>query len=269
MPDEVYTLVRGRRPLLISLPHAGFHIPEALRPHYLPRALGSEDTDWHLEAVYAPLAEALGASLLVARLSRYVVDLNRPAEDVPMYPGVNNTGLCPLSFFDGSPIYREGQAPDAAERQRRVQRYWQPYHQALAAEMTRLQAEHGRALLWDGHSIESELPWLFEGRLPDFNLGSNNGASCASAIRDAVAARLAAQQDFSQVVDGRFKGGYITRHYGRPAQGWQALQMEMVQASYMLEDKDHAPPRPLIESRTAACRELLGGLLQTYLGAAA
>lgn len=268
MTEAIYTLRRGRTPLLISLPHAGSWIPPELHERLTPRALRSEDTDWHLEALYLPLAEQLDASLLVARCSRYVVDLNRPPEDQPMYPGVNNTALCPTTFFDGSPLYREGREPDVAERQARVEQYWRPYHQALEGELVRLQAAHGQALLWDGHSIESELPWLFEGRLPDLNLGSNAGAACAPALRDAVAARLAAQSDFTQVVDGRFKGGYITRHYGRPDQGRHALQMEMVQASYMLEDKQHPAPRPLLEARAARVRPLLGALLQAYLEAA-
>ena len=268
MAPPVFTLRPGRVPLLISLPHAGSHIPPALRERLQPRAAASEDTDWHLEALYAPLAERLGASLLVATHSRYVVDLNRPSEDQPMYAGVNNTGLCPTTFFDGEPLYREGQEPDAAERAARVQAYWQPYHQALAAELQRLRAAHGVALLWDGHSIERELPWLFDGRLPDLNLGSNAGAACGPRLREAVAAQLAAQQDYTQVVDGRFKGGYITRHYGRPAEHQHALQMEMVQATYMLEDKTHPAPRPLLEARVARVRPLLGALLQAYLEAA-
>ncbi len=262
------TLRQGRVPLLISLPHAGFEIPVDQRSRYTERALASEDTDWHLEAVYAPIAEALGASLLVPRWSRYLIDLNRPDDDQPMYAGANNTGLCPLTHFDGAALYRPGQEPDKAERQRRVQAYWRPYHQTLEAELQRLKAAHGRALLWDGHSIESELPWLFEGRLPELNLGSNQGAACGPAALQAVAAVLAGQQDYSQVVDGRFKGGHITRRYGRPGDGVQALQMEMVQAVYMLEDKRHPTPRPLLEARVDRLRPLLQRLLQAFLDAA-
>lgn len=265
MSDKNYRLQPGRVPLLISLPHCGFEIPADQAHRYSERALRSEDTDWHLEAVYAPIAELLGASLLVPRWSRYLIDLNRPPTDAPMYAGSNNTGLCPLTDFEGRPLYRDGQQPDAAERQRRVALYWQPYHQALEAELQRLRAQHGVALLWDGHSIESELPWLFEGRLPDLNLGSNQGTACGAALRDAVAGVLAAQQDYTQIVDGRFKGGHITRHYGRPAQGIHALQMEMVQAIYMLEDKAHPAPRPLLEARVDRLRPLLQRLLQAFL----
>lgn len=251
-------------PLLISLPHAGFAIPPDQQARYTARALASEDSDWHLEAVYAPLAEQLGASLLVPVWSRYLIDLNRPDSDTPMYAGSNNTGLCPLTHFDGVPLYRPGCEPDAAERKRRVARYWRPYHQALQAELQRLHALHGVALLWDGHSIESELPWLFSGRLPMLNLGSNAGAACAPERLQRVAAELAGQSEYTQVVDGRFKGGHITRAYGRPAAGVHALQMEMVQASYMLEDRQHPVPRPLLQERVQRLQPLLLRLLQAF-----
>jgi N-formylglutamate deformylase len=264
-----YRLIPGSAPLLISLPHVGTHIPVEGRDAYRPRALASEDTDWHLEAVYAPIAQALGASLLVPEASRYWIDLNRPADNAPMYPGANNTELCPTRFFDGTPIYQDGRAPDAAEQARRVDSHWRPYHQALAGELARLKARHGHALLWDGHSIESELPWLFEGRLPDLNLGIASGASCTPAVREALGAVLAAQTRYTQVVDGRFKGGHITRHYGRPHEGVQAIQMEMVQAIYMLEDKAHPTPRPLRPERVAELQPLLTALLRTYLETAA
>lgn len=260
-----FRLMPGSAPLLISLPHVGTAIPTEGRSAYRPRALASEDTDWHLEAVYAPIAQALGASLLVPEASRYWIDLNRPADNAPMYPGANNTELCPTRFFDGTPIYQDGHAPDAAEQARRVDSHWRPYHQALAGELARLKALHGHALLWDGHSIESELPWLFEGRLPDLNLGTASGASCTPAVREALGAVLAAQTRYTQVVDGRFKGGHITRHYGRPNEGVQAIQMEMVQAIYMVEDKAHPTPRPLVPQKVDALRPLLQQLLQTYL----
>ncbi|MBH9552550.1 N-formylglutamate deformylase [Inhella gelatinilytica] len=266
--SEVFTLRQGTRPLLISLPHVGFEIPVDQHPRYIDKALTSADTDWHLERLYRPIAERLGASLLVPRFSRYLIDLNRPDNDAPMYPGASNTELCPTRDFEGQPLYRPGQEPDAAERQRRLDTYWRPYHQALRGELDRLKAAHGVALLWDGHSIESELPWLFEGRLPDLNLGSANGASCGAALRSAVAAVLEGQTRYTQVVDGRFKGGHITRHYGQPEQGVHALQMEMVQAIYMLEDKAHVAPRPYLEDRAAELAPVLETMLSAYLGAA-
>src|SRR6185436_17389945 len=203
----IYRLQRGTRPLLVSLPHVGRLIPGELQPLFSERALQVEDTDWHLDQLYAFAHEELGASLIVPRHSRFVIDLNRPRENTPMYAGANNTELCPTRFFTGEPIYREGHAPDAAQIDARRATYWQPYHDALATELARLRAEHGHAVLFDGHSIRSELPWLFEGELPALNLGTADGAACAPALRAALASVLAGQQRYSHVVDGRFKGG--------------------------------------------------------------
>jgi N-formylglutamate deformylase len=173
--------------------------------------------------------------MLVPRWSRYLIDLNRPPEDAPMYPGANNTGLCPTHFFSGDPLYLEGQAPDAAEIARRRDAYWLPYHDALQAELARLRAQHGHVLLFDGHSIRSRLPWLFDGKLPDLNLGTADGRSCAASLRGMLAAALQSQHAYTQVVDGRFKGGYITRRYGEPQQGVHAVQLEMCLSVYMDE----------------------------------
>lgn len=235
--SPVYTLHRGTRPLLVSVPHCGTEIPPDIAAALVPRALATEDADWHVDRLYA-FAKDLGASLLVPRFSRYVVDLNRPPENTPMYPGQNNTELVPTRFFTGEPLYREGRTPGQAEVQRRVAAYWQPYHDALGGELERLRAEHGHAVLFDGHSIQAELPWLFEGRLPDLNLGTATGASCAPTLREALALVLKAQDTHSHVVDGRFKGGYITRHYGRPAEGWHAIQMEMCWHCYLRDPHD-------------------------------
>ncbi len=256
----VCTLHRGSTPLLLSLPHVGTWIPEALEPRFVPRALQVEDTDWHLERLYA-FARELGASVLVPRASRYVIDLNRPPENAPMYPGANNTELCPTRFFTGEALYRDGQAPDEDEVQQRLAHYWRPYHDALADELLRLRAQHGHALLWDGHSIKSRLPWLFEGTLWDLNLGTASGASCAPSLRTALMAVLGSQRRFSHVADGRFKGGHITRFYGRPAKGVHAVQMEMCWHCYM----DEAPPYAYREDRAAEVQPLLRRLLQTMI----
>jgi N-formylglutamate deformylase len=247
MNHHTHTLHLGSTPLLLSLPHVGTALSPGLAERLQGPAAEVSDTDWHLEQVYA-FARALGASVLVPRYSRYVVDLNRPPENTPMYPGVNNTGLCPLHAFSGAELYRPGQAPGEAEIAQRVQQYWQPYHGALQGELARLKARHGHAMLWDGHSIASQLPWLFEGRLPDLNLGTASGASCAPGLRARLAALLAAQPHFSHAVDGRFKGGYITRRYGQPAQGVHAVQLEMAFATYLQAE---APPWALDTARLA------------------
>mgnify|MGYP000343619925 CR=1 FL=1 len=265
MKHEVFELRPGRSPLLISMPHVGQLIPAEQQYRYVARALASEDTDWHLEQLYAPIAEALGAGLLIPRYSRYVIDLNRPPEDTPMYPGASNTELCPTRFFTGEPLYREGQAPDAEEKRRRLETYWQPYHQALQGELQRLRQQHGQALLFEAHSIRSELPWLFEGRLPDLNLGTVEGQSCRQITREALGIVLGAQTRFSQVTDGRFKGGYITRQYGRPALGQQAVQLEMCYRCYMQERPLGEGGYVLDEARAGEVRPLLQLLLQAYL----
>ena len=260
MSTDVFTLHSGRAPLLVSLPHVGTHIPEALRDRFVPRALAVEDTDWHLERLYG-FARDLGASLLVPRHSRYVIDLNRPPTNAPMYPGANNTELCPTRFFTGEPLYREGQAPGESEVAQRVDRYWRPYHDALGAELDRLRQQHGHVVLWDGHSIQSTLPWLFEGRLPDLNLGTAGGASCAASLRERLTGVLEAQAEFGHVTDGRFKGGYITREYGRPDAGVHAVQLEMCWSCYMEE----AAPYELHDARSGRLAPLLRRLLETAL----
>jgi N-formylglutamate deformylase len=260
MNDPVYTLHRGSSPLLVSVPHAGTEIPADQRPRYVERALAAEDTDWFLDELYGFVRE-MGASLLVPHQSRYVIDLNRPPENAPMYPGVNNTELCPTRFFSGDPLYREGQAPDEREITRRLQTYWQPYHQALQAELARIRSEHGHAVLFDGHSIKSQLPWLFDGKLPDLNLGTASGTSCAPSLRSALGQVLEAQNQFTHVVDGRFKGGYITRRYGRPSEGVHAVQLEKCWSCYMAE----TPPFGLAAPRVQQLEPVLRALVRTLL----
>ena len=256
---DIFTLHRGTRPLLISMPHVGTQIPPQQRARYTERALQVEDTDWHLDRLYA-FAEPLGASLLVPVHSRYLIDLNRASDNRPMYPGQNNTELCPTRHFTGEPLYREGRAPDAAEVQRRVFAYWQPYHQALQDELLRLKAAHGHVVLFDAHSIKSELPWLFEGTLPHMNIGTAGGESCSPSLHAAVEAMFTAQTSYSHVMDGRFKGGHITREYGRPAIGVHAVQLEMCWRAYM----DESPP-VWSDGRAAAVRPLLQRLLQAMV----
>ncbi|QSX77026.1 N-formylglutamate deformylase [Agrilutibacter solisilvae] len=232
---QTYILHRGSAPLLISLPHDGSEIPAALAARMTEPARRAPDTDWNVSRLYA-FARELGASLIVPRYSRYVVDLNRPPDDTSLYPGQNTTGLCPAVRFTGEPVYLPGEAPAPEEVVQRVEKYWRPYHDALAAELARIRAAHGRVLLWEGHSIKgSDLEFLFPGRLPDLNLGTAAGASCSPDVQARIEAALVAQSQFDYVVNGRFKGGYITRHYGDPAQGVDAVQLESSQRIYMDE----------------------------------
>jgi N-formylglutamate deformylase len=255
-----FRLHRGTTPLLVSMPHVGTHLPDDLKPRLVERALAVEDTDWHLERLYE-FVEDMGASLIVPLESRIVVDLNRGSDNRPMYPGRNNTELCPTRFFTGDPIYRDGCAPDEVEIRRRVAEHWQPYHDALAEELGRLRAQHGYAVLFDAHSIQGELPWLFEGRLPDLNMGTVDGRSCAPALREAAYSVFQQQTQFSHVLDGRFKGGHITRHFGRPEEGWHAVQLEMAWSAYM----DEAPPYRWDAARAAGVQPLLRELVRTLI----
>lgn len=233
--SDVFTLHRGSTPLLISLPHDGSQIPDELAAQMTPSARRAPDTDWHVARLY-DFARELGASILVPRWSRYVIDLNRGEDDVSLYPGQNTTGLCPIVQFNGEPVYLRGQQPEAEEVSERIERYWRPYHQALRDELDRLHLAYGRVVLWEGHSIKgSELPFLFEGRLPDLNLGTANGASCSAELQARLETVLAAQRAHDWVANGRFKGGHITRHFGNPSNGIEAVQMEISQRCYMDE----------------------------------
>lgn len=257
---STHTLHRGSAPLLISLPHDGSTIPEAISARMLPAAQRSVDTDWHVGRLYEPLAKALGASVLRPTASRYVVDLNRPADGQALYPGRRETGLVSTIGFNGQPLYRDGEEPSADEIQRRVNEFWRPYHDALSQELERLLAEHGRVVLWEGHSIRSRVPMLFEGQLADLNVGTAEGASCDPALQAKLQSMLEGQSRYSFVVNGRFKGGYITRHYGRPEAGVQAVQLELAQLNYMDEDSFAYD-----EGKAAALQQTIEPLLRVCL----
>ena len=262
MTEPVFTLHRGQGRLVISIPHAGTGLPEDIAGQL--NALGRDvvDTDWHVDRLYA-FAAAEGATVLAATQSRTVVDLNRNPAGGALYPGQAETTVCPTESFDGAPLY-DGPGPDATEIARRVAGYWNPYHHALAAELDRVRALHGRARLLDAHSIRATIPRLFPGRLPDLNFGTNSGASTDPALA-ALAMDATAAHGFSQVLDGRFRGGHITRFYGRPADGVDAIQLELAQTTYMNE----AHPNPFDSERaaplTAALRALVGVLLHAEL----
>ena len=261
-----HTLLRGQSPLLISVPHAGTAFPKELAPLLTPLALTIPDTDWHVPELY-DFAPALGATLLLARYSRYLIDLNRPPDDAALYAGAAKTGLCPTLSFDGQPLYLAGEAALAGDEiGRRVRRYWQPYHDALRAELEFTVRRHGYALLLDAHSIRSVVPRLFSGRLPDVNVGTNSGRSCAASLSERLRSRLVAAPRWTHVIDGRFKGGYITRHYGQPDSNVHAVQFELVQLNYMNEAPSAALQAPAYEKeRAAPLRTLLLELLQTML----
>jgi N-formylglutamate deformylase len=236
--EPVFDFQAGTLPLLVSIPHLGRIIPDSLASQYTDIAHTVADTDWHLDQLYG-FARRVGASVLSARVSRYVIDLNRPPSGESLYPGQTTTGLCPTETFRGEPLYVNGAAPSDEETQMRLAAYYQPYHAKLRAELDALKAKHGAALLWEAHSIASVLPRLFDGKLPDLNLGTNSEQSCDPSVLRAVTATLetrpGSQQPYTWVANGRFKGGYITREYGKPESGIHAIQLEMCQSTYMDE----------------------------------
>jgi len=262
MTQTTHSLHRGTAPLLVSMPHIGTDIADELQSLYVPRALEVEDTDWHLARLYEWVVP-MGASVLHAKYSRYVIDLNRPPDDAPMYPSASNTELCPTRFFTGDPLYRSGCEPAATERQRRRAMYWQPYHDALRTELDRIRAEHGFVVLWDAHSIRSRIPWLFEGELPGLNIGTADMASADEKITKAVSNAARRHPAFTHAVNGRFKGGYITRHYGQPANDVHAVQLEMCQKLYMSEKPPFAYDEASARAVQPVVRELLLAALVT------
>jgi N-formylglutamate deformylase len=231
--SSVFRFESGPQPLLISVPHDGREIPDELQGRMTEAGLSIPDTDWHVAQLYE-FASDMGANILIANQSRYVVDLNRSAEDADLYPGQIATGLCPEHTFSGAAIYSSGGVDDA-EKTQRVTDFWRPYHEKIRTTLDSLRARHGVALLWDAHSIPSEVPRLFDGALPELNLGSNCGASCGREIEMAVA-KIVTQSDYSAVINGRFKGGHITRHYGDTRNDVHALQLEIAQRAYMNEE---------------------------------
>jgi N-formylglutamate deformylase len=257
---ELFRLRRGASPLLVSMPHVGTYIPPELVGRMTEAALVVPDTDWHVDRLYDFL-DALDASVLRPTHSRYVVDLNRPPDGANLYPGQDTTALVPMDTFAREPIYRPGQTPDERETATRVDRYWRPYHEALRGELEHIRGAHGYALLWDAHSIASELPRFFSGRLPDLNLGSASGASCGPAIEAAVFQAARGAGGYRAVLNGRFKGGYITRANGHPAARTHALQLELSQRTYMHEP----PPFEYREDLASRLRPTLRRLLETFV----
>jgi N-formylglutamate deformylase len=248
---------RGDSPLILALPHTGTEIPLdcAARLNDIGRAMA--DTDWHIDRLYAGLLD--GVTTVRTPIHRYVIDVNRGPDDASLYPGQNTTGLCPLTDFDGRAIYLAGHEPDTGETQHRIAAFHAPYHAALQVEIGRIHALHGFAILYDCHSIRAEIPFLFDGTLPDFNIGTNSGTSCAEAIEGAMQAICSAGAGYTSVLNGRFKGGWTTRHYGQPSRGIHAVQMELAQRTYMHE----APPWPYDFARASMLRVHLKTILST------
>lgn len=259
---DIVTVTSGSSPLILSVPHPGTGLPPEVHAALNATGRAVPDTDWHMRELYG-FAARFQPTIVEAQLSRYVIDLNRDPSGVSLYPGQATTELVPTTTFDGEPIWAT--LPDAAEIERRRKAYFQPYHDALAAEIARVKAIHGWCLLWDCHSIKSVIPRLFPGTLPTLNLGTNSGASCAAVV-EAAAVKAMAGQPLTQIVNGRFKGGWITRHYGKPDSHVHAIQMEKALSAYLTGEQ---APWTFDKPKAAALQSALSAIISAALDAAA
>lgn len=264
---ESYHYQLGNSPLIISMPHAGTAIAKEMADHMTGAALQMPDVDWHIPQLY-DMASGFNATILAAEHMRYVIDLNRAPDDTSLYPGQDTTDLCPIDTFSKQPIYKEGKQPDEAEIKNRIEHYWRPYHNRLKAELQRIHAIHGIAVLLDAHSIASQVPRFFEGKLPDLNFGTADVKSCAPSLQAALqtvmqnyeqasAAEPELYKHYSYVFNGRFKGGYITRQYGAPGMNIHAVQLEISQSTYM----DEKPPYAYMPSLANSLKPILGSVI--------
>ena len=260
--SNTYSFHEGTVPLLVSVPHDGRKVPADIESRMSDAGRALPDTDWHVERLYE-FCEQLGASTIVASHSRYVVDLNRSADDEILYKGQTATGLCPLKTFSGDDIYVDRGSVDSVQKADRIGRYWRPYHDKITATLEVLRNQHGYALLWDAHSIPSHVPRLFEGQLPVLNVGTFCGRSCSDEIADAVYA-VAAASEYGSILNGRFKGGFITRHYGEPENSVHAIQLEIAQRAYMNETS-----LQFDEVQASRLRDSLQAMLTTFINTAA
>lgn len=257
----------GDAPLVVSFPHTGTEIPEDIETHLVSPWLARKDTDFWVDVLY-DFAHEIGATTIRTALSRTVIDVNRDPSGASLYPGQTTTGLCPLETFDGEPLYKPGMEPGPAEILRRRAEYGNPYHSALAHEVERMRKRFGCVVLYDAHSIRSQVPRLFEGTLPQFNIGTNQGVTCDPALTGALE-RIADASGFSRVTNGRFRGGWITRHFGNPTAGIHAVQMELAMRGYLVEPE--APlnrenwPAPLYDALAARLRVALRDMLDACI----
>lgn len=261
--NKTYHFCSGNSPVIISMPHVGTTLPNDIACRMSTEATVLKDVDWHLPMLY-DMAKDYDISVISAEYARYVIDLNRSPENHSLYPGQDVTGLCPIDTFSKSAIYIDGEQPDEIEIQNRVEQYWQPYHEKLVTELQRIHSIHGIAILWDAHSIASHVPRFFSGKLPDLNFGTANLTTCDTSLQDALASTMRESihaKNYSHVFNGRFKGGYITRHYGVPNMNIHAVQLEMSQCIYMEE----SPPYKYDAALAIKVKPLLTDLLKTCL----
>ncbi len=253
-----FTVTRGDSPIILGMPHGGTWLPDGLTARLNDTGRKLADTDWHIDRLYDGLLP--GVTTVAATFHRYAIDANRDPDGTSLYPGQNTTELCPTTDFDGLPIWVPGQEPSQDEILVRRDAFHAAYHAALRAEVDRVRTRHGAAILWDCHSIRSNIPFLFSGELPHFNIGTNSGTTCAPLIETATYAPCVGASGFTTVLNGRFKGGWTTRHYGQPGQGSHAIQMEIAQRSYLAAE---TAPWSFDATRAEPARAVLARILST------
>jgi len=257
MSDAPYRITHGTGPIILSMPHVGTYVPPPIEARLNAEGRKLRDTDWFVDRLYEGLLP--DATVVAATFHRYVIDANRDPEQVSLYPGQNTTELVPRTNFDNEPIWEAGGEPTAADIAGRTAQFHRPYHQALEREIERVKRDHGVVVVYDCHSIRSVVPFLFEGTLPDFNLGTNNGTTCARELETAALAICRAATGYSHVLNGRFRGGWTTRHYGRPQMGIHAIQMELAQKNYLASE---LPPFTYDANEASSLRKHLGAVLE-------
>ncbi len=257
---ELFNFKSGNLPLLVSMPHSGTFVPDNIKCHMTEEALKLPDTDWHIPNVYQFL-EPMDVSVIQANYSRYVVDLNRPSDNASLYPGQDVPGICALDTFDKKAIYQNSYQLSQDEIHQRIEAYWRPYHDKLRLTLDNLVEKHGYALLWDAHSIKSHVPRFFENQLPDLNLGTADNKSCHPDLGQQLIQQASKAEQYTSILNGRFKGGYITRHYGVPSKSTYAVQLELSQATYMNEDY----PFEYNQEKAKKIAPVIQNLIKTYL----
>lgn len=265
------SIARNEAPLIVSMPHTGTEIPADIESILASEWLARKDTDWWVEKLY-DFAPTLDATVIRTAISRCVIDANRDPSGRSLYPGMNTTELCPTTTFDGEPLYRKSEPLGANQIMRRQAQFFDPYHAAIRKEIERLGRKHPKVVLFEAHSIRSGIPRLFEGELPHFNIGTNSGASCApgltGAIERACTPVVEEEKGFARVTNGRFKGGYTTRHYGAPERNVHAVQLELAMRGYMDEPDELSPqnwPANYDPARAATLRSVLHRILEACL----
>jgi len=261
-PMDPVTIIKGDSPLILGQPHCGTFVPDDIFSRLNERGRILADTDWHVDRLYEGLRE--DATVIRANFHRYVIDPNRSTDGEVLYKDSNTTQLAPLTDFDGNTIWAA--PPSGEDVEARISTYHAPYHAAMAEHIARAKAAHGYAILFDCHSIRSRIPYLFDGALPDLNVGTNSGASCDPSLEQAVARVCENAGDYSHVINGRFKGGWTTRHYGQPHENVHAIQLELSQALYLTEE---TAPFTYDETKAARLRGALNTILDELMRAAA